>query len=143
MCKRCAFLSHFLPNGCPFLSLARVWGAFVDERLRFWYPRSVRMCPPLGLARNVSESVRFRTKINTILADDHLGIFPEPKQPASQPANQPASRPASMCSPVGWAGNVSESVRFRIKINTTLAEDHFGISPVPNQAATLRKRLSA
>ena len=34
-----------------------------------------------------------------------------------------------MCSPVGWAGNVSESVRFRIKINTILAEDHFGISP--------------
>ena len=34
-----------------------------------------------------------------------------------------------MCSPVGWAGKVSESVRFRIKINTILAEDHFGISP--------------
>ena len=32
------------------------------------------MCPPLGLARNVSESERFRTKINTILADDHFGI---------------------------------------------------------------------
>ena len=30
-----------------------------------------------------------------------------------------------MCSPVGWAGNVFESVCFRIKINTILAEDHF------------------
>ena len=32
-----------------------------------------------------------------------------------------------MCSLVGWAGNVSESIRFRIKINTILAEDYFGI----------------
>ena len=36
-----------------------------------------------------------------------------------------------MCSLVGWAGNVSESVRFRIKINTILAEDHFGVFPEP------------
>ena len=33
-----------------------------------------------------------------------------------------------MCSPIGWAGKVSESVRFRTKINTILADDHFGIS---------------
>ena len=52
--------------------------------------------------------------------------------PANQPANQPASRPSRMCSPVGWAGNVSESVRFRIKINTILAGNYFGISPVPS-----------
>ena len=33
-----------------------------------------------------------------------------------------------MCLPVGWAGKVSESIRFRTKINTILADDHFGIS---------------
>ena len=35
-----------------------------------------------------------------------------------------------MCPPVGWAGKVSESVRFRIKINTIWVSDHFGISGV-------------
>ena len=42
---------------------------------------------------------------------------------------QPTSRLAGMCSPVGCAGNVSESERFRIKINTILADDYLGSSP--------------
>ena len=42
---------------------------------------------------------------------------------------QPASQPASVCSLEGWVRNVSESERFRDKINTILVDDHFGNSP--------------
>ena len=58
-----------------------------------------------------------------------LGQPPAPRQPScpGQPS-QPASQPASMCPPVGWAGKVSESVRFRTKINTIWVSDHFRIS---------------
>ena len=64
-------------------------------------------------------------------------------QPASLLACHPTTQRASQhVLPVGWAGNVSESVRFRIKINTILAEVYFWISRVPSQAATLRERLS-
>ena len=62
--------------------------------------------------------------------------------PASQLANQPASRPAIMCSSVGWATNVSESLRFRIKINTILAEDHFGFFPEPGMLGTVPKMVA-
>ena len=41
----------------------------------------------------------------------------------SQPANRPASWPAIMRHPVGWAGNVLESVCLRNKTNTILADD--------------------
>ena len=53
---------------------------------------------------------------------------PAASQPTTQLATQPSSRPASMCPPVGWAGKVSESVRFRTKINTIWVSDHFRIS---------------
>ena len=71
-----------------------------------------------------------------------------PSQPKAYPATDMECEVlvptmATMCSPVGWAGNVSESICFRIKINTILAEDHFGFFLAPDQAATLRKRLSA
>ena len=32
-----------------------------------------------------------------------------------------------MCLPLGWAGKVSESARFGIKIDTILVSDHFEI----------------
>ena len=50
------------------------------------------------------------------------------KASQQQATGQPASQPASLCVPVGWAGNVSESIRFRTKSNTILVDDHFGIS---------------
>ena len=53
---------------------------------------------------------------------------PAASQPTTQLATQPSSRPASMCPPVGWTRKVSESVRFRTKINTIWVSDHFRIS---------------
>ena len=50
------------------------------------------------------------------------------KASQQQATGQPASQPASLCVPVGWAGNVSESKRFRTKSNTILVDDHLGIS---------------
>ena len=95
------------------------------------------MCSLVGWAGNLSESVRFRIKINTILADAHFRVFPEPGMRGTGTEN------GHHVLPVGWAGNVSESICFRITINTILAEDHFGFFLAPDQAATLRKRLSA
>ena len=43
------------------------------------------------------------------------------KASQQQATGQPASQPACLCVPVGWAGNVSESIRFRTKSNTLLA----------------------
>ena len=66
-------------------------------------------------------------------------LIKAPPQPASRrpswPPNRAAGQPAC-APPVGWAGKVSESVRFRIKINKIPANDHLVGSPKPNQPAS-------
>ena len=97
---------------------------FVDDRVPCWHFRH-RLS-----AEGYAFLTHFRAKGTRFLC------ILVASQPTSQPATQPASRPASMSPPVGWAGKVTKSVRFRTKINTSLADDHFRISPKPNQPSS-------
>ena len=46
------------------------------------------------------------------------------------PSTQPSSPPTRMCLSVGWAGTLTESIRFGNKIDIILVSDHFEISGI-------------
>ena len=98
-----------------------LFDVFVDDRVPCWHFRH----------RLSAEGYAFLTHFRA--KGTRFWCILVASQPTSQPATQPASRPASMSPPVGWAGKVTQSVRFRTKINTILADHHFRISLKPNQ----------
>lgn len=70
------FRQHFIRMGLNVRPLARACGAFLAGG-RIFYPRRPRMCPPVGLAGQMLEFIRFRLKIVTVLVDRAFGIIQE------------------------------------------------------------------
>jgi len=61
-----AFSAAFQANGVAFPTTGTGLGCISSERGHIFYPRRPRMCPPVGLAGKMLESIRFQLKTCTV-----------------------------------------------------------------------------